>query len=269
MSPYRIFLSLIIVNAAGILLRYLDLGTYFIFLGFRLHLSSLIPFLILLNEESLNKFYGSFRSSVFRKKILPALLIVLSLLIVMAVLFLLNEVKTADPDYFYEFGLSSIFDYPLYLLWNFPQLCLLFYTLLVFSGMTRFPFTNVFTGLVLLFGYELIPFDSAFSSSDVISLFLLSLIVSFFVTKLQNIYWFAVVLFSSIWSIILLFGTRSGTIINIFFAKEYSEWDGFFKASKGVSFYVFPVFFLILLMLIVFYYYYFRREAQKKDTRFV
>ena len=265
MNPYRIILSLIIVNAAGISLRYFDLDTYFIFLGFRFHLSSLVPFLILLNEESLNKFYRSFRSPVFRKKILPALWIVLSLLIVMAVLFFLNEIRTADPDYFYEFGLSSIFDYPLYLLWNFPQLCLLFYTLLVFSGMTGFPYTNVFVGLVLLFGYELIPLDSAFNPADVISLLLLSLTISFFVTKLQNIYWFAAVLFSSVWSIILLFGTGSRLIINIFFAKEYGSWEGFFNSSKEISLFVSPLFFLILLLFITLYYFDSAGKTEKKD----
>lgn len=265
MNLYRIILSLIIVNAAGISLRYFDLDTYFIFLGFRFHLSSLIPFLILLNEDSLNKFYRTFRSPVFRKKILPALWIVLSLLIVMAVLYLISVVKTADPDYFYEFGLSSIIDYPLYLLWNFPQLCLLFYTLIVFSGTTRFPYTNVFAGLVLLFGYELIPLDSTFNPADVISLILLSLIISFFVTKLQNIYWFAVVLFSSVWSIVLLFGTGSRLIINIFFAKEYISWEGFFNSSKEISLFVFPFFFLILLLCVTSYYFNFTRKTDKKD----
>lgn len=253
MNPIRVFLAVIIVNAAGISLRYFDLSTYFIFLGFRFHLSSLIPFLILLKKESFDEFYRSFRYPVFRKKLLPVLWIIISLAVVLSILFLLGKIKPGDPDYFYEFGLSSVFDYPLYLIWNFPQLGMLFYTLLIFSGMTRLSYINVFIGLVLLFGYEIIPFYSSFAPADIVSLILLSLTASFFVTRLQNIYWFAIVIFSSIWSIILLFGSRSELIVNIFFAKEYSSWEGFFNAGRELSLYIIPVFFLFLMIFTAIY----------------
>lgn len=253
MNPIRVLLAVILVNAAGITLRYFDLTTYFIFLGFRFHLSSVFPFLFLMNEEALHIFYGSFTNPQFRKKFLPLLWIIASLAILLSFLFLLNKIKPGDPDYFYEFGLSSVFDFPLYLIWNFPQLCLLFYTLLIFSSLYRFSYINVFIGLILLFGYELIPLDSSIVPVNILPLVFLALIASFFVTRLQNIYWFAIVVFSSLWSVILLFGSKSELIINIFFAKEYSSWEGFFNVSKEISLFMIPAFFLFLLLFTAIY----------------
>lgn len=264
MNPFRIILVILLVNAAGIVLRYFELDTYFIFVGFRFHLSAVLPFIILFNEENLKKLYSALRKPYFRKKILPLIWILSALIVLMAVLFALGDIKTADPDYFYEFGLSSVFDFPLYLLWNFPQLCLLFLTLLIFSEMTKFTYLNVFIGLILLFGYEIISFGSTFSPASAISLFIMCLTASFFVTKLQNIYWFAVVIFSSVWSIILLFGSRSELVINIFFAKEYSAWEGFFKAPGDISPYIIPSFFMLMLIFITYYSFILKKQPGKK-----
>ncbi len=253
MNLFRIILSILLVNAAGITLRYFGLDTYFIFLGFRFHISCLLPFLILMDGEHLKLLSDALRKPRFRKKFMPILMVIFSLAVTIAALFLLKKIKPGDPDYFYEFGLSSIFDFPLYLVWNFPQLCFLFVTLLLFSRINKLAYINVFFGLILLFGYELIPFNSAFHPADAAAILLLLLAASFFVTRLQNIYWFAVIIFSSLWGIILLFGSSSGTLINIFFAKEYSNWDGFFSVSKEISAYVVPSFFLVLLVSIIFY----------------
>ena len=249
LNPFRIVLSIVIVNAAGIALRYYGLDTYFIFLGFRFHLSCLLPFVILMNGENLKLLSESFRKPRFRKKFVPLFLVIISLAVTVAALYLLKKIEPGDPDYFYEFGLSSIFDFPLYIVWNFPQLCCLFLTLSIISRINKLAYVNVFFGLILLFGYELIPFNSAFHPADAAAMLLLFLTASLFVTKLQNIYWFAVIVFSSVWSIILLFGSTSGTLINIFFAREYSSWDGFLNISKELSDYVVPSFFLILLVI--------------------
>ena len=209
MSFIRIILVIVLVNAAGIALRYFEIDTYFIFLGFRFHLATIVPFIILLNGHNFRKLLDAFRNPYFKKKFLPVIWILLPLIILSVSLFFIHDVKPGDPDYFYEFGLSSIFDFPLYLVWNFPQLCLLFMTLLVFSDISRFSYLNVFIGLILLFWYEVIPMDSSFAYMSAISLVLVALIASFFVTSLQNIYWFSIIIFSSIWSIILLLGSKS------------------------------------------------------------
>lgn len=264
MNPFRIIFVILLVNAVGIILRYFELDTYFVFVGFRFHLSALLPFILLVNEENLKNLFSALRKPYFRKKLLPFIWIISAPAVLLAVLYVAGEIKSADPDYFYEFGLSSVFDFPLYLIWNFPQLCFLFLTLRIFSGMTGFSYLDAFLGLILLFGYELIPFDSSFSPAVSISLVILCLTASFFVTNMQNIYWFAVVIFGSVWSIILLFGSRSELLINIFFAKEYSSWEGFFKIPADISLYIIPSYFILILVFTAFYSHVFRKPAQKK-----
>ncbi len=253
MSNSRIFLALVLVNAAGIALRYFGLETYFIFLGFRFHIGCILPFAVLLNKESLSELWESFKRPLLRKKVIPFFIFVFSLAAVLIVLYLLNQVKQGDPDYFYEFGISSIIDYPIYFAWNFPQLCMLFMTLSLISGSGNLSFLKVFAGIVLLFGFEFIPFNGDFLPFSAASFILAALTVSFFVTRLQNIYWFSFILFSSVWGIVLLFGSSSEILINIFFAREYSSWEGFFQTGRLYSSYIIPSFFLLLLVVTALY----------------
>lgn len=261
MNPVRIILAVIFVNTGGIILRYYNLPAYFIFLGFRFHIACLVPFIFLLSKENLRTLAEAFGKPYFKKKFIPFLWIICAIIILLGILFLLKSIKYNEPEYFYEFGLSSVFDYPLYLIWNFPQLCFLFLTLLIVSRINRLSYLNVFLGLILLFGFELIPLNTKFVPVDAASMVLLFLIASFFVTNLQNIYWFSVIVFSSLWSIILLFGSKSETLINLLFAREYSSWDGFFEIGKQFSPYIVPFFFLLLLIIVAFYSFFHREKA--------
>ncbi len=269
MNLFRIILAVLLVNASGIILRYFELDTYFIFLGFRFHLSAVLPFLILLNEKNLHILSVSFRKPVFKRKSIPFLWLIISLIGFFSILFIFEKIKPGDPDYFYEFGISSIFDFPLYLIWNFPQLCFLFLTLTIFSRLNRLSYFNSFIGCISLFAYELVPFNSGLNYSGIISFIFISLTASFFVTKLRNLYWFAFMIFSSVWSIILLFGSKSEIIINIFFAKEYTNWDGFFKVSKEINPYIITAFFLVILIIVFFYAVFFKKNpGNKKENIF-
>ncbi len=248
MSYTRVVTAFILVNAAGITLRYFELDTYFIFLGFRFHLGCILPFVLMLNQESLSDLRESLKNPPFRKKLIPLFWILFSLAFVLIFFYLAKYIKPGDPDYFYEFGLSSIFDFPLYLVWNIPQLFMLFMTLSFFAD-SNLAYLKVFAAIVLLFGFEFIPFNSDFAPFSAASFILMALTASFFVTRLQNIYWFSFIIFSSVWSIILLTGSSSEIIINIFFAREYSSWDGFFEAAKQYSGYMVPSFLFILLVI--------------------
>ncbi len=253
MSFSRFVLAVLLVNAAGITLRYFSLDTYFIFLGFRFHLSCLIPFILLSSKENLVVLLEALKKPRFRKKLIPIFWLLFSAAIVLITLFLIKQIKPGDPDYFYEFGLSSIFDYPLYLIWNFPQLCMIFMVLAVIAGTGNLSYLKVFAALVLLFGFEFIPLNSEFSFFSASSFILLVLAASFFVTRIQNVYWFSFIVFSSVWSAVLLFGSGSETIINIFFAKEYQSWEGFFNVGRQYASFIIPAFFFILLVITSFY----------------
>ena len=253
LSLFRIISAILLTNAAGITLKYFGLDTYFVFLGFRFHLSAVLPFLLLPFGKNFHTSFEAIKKPLFKLKFLPILWLIISLAVLLATLRLLNKIELGDPDYFSEFGLSSIFDFPLYLIWNFPQLCFLFMTLLFISRLSKLHFLNAFIGCILLFAYEFIPFNLEISIPEIITFILISITACFFVTRLQNIYWFAIVIFSSVWSIVLLFGSSSAAIINIFFAREYNSWEGFFKSSKTLNIYIIPSFFSILFVIVFLY----------------
>lgn len=268
LNPFRVVLAVLVTDAIGILLRYFGIDTYLIILGFRFHLCAVLPFIILYNKNNFSLLITAFRKPYFKKKILPLFWIILSLIILLTVLYFLKKINIGDPDYFYEFGLSSVFDYPLYLIWNFPQLCLLYITLFSISHINKNRYLISFAGFIFLFFWEIIPVDLKINPLAFISFISLVLIASFFVTILQNIYWFAIIVFSSVWSIILLFGSDSSTLINLFFAREYNSWEGFLKTGKEFAGYIVPAYFLILFLIVLFYVILKRDRGDIKDNHF-
>jgi hypothetical protein len=50
---WKLILALIIVNAAGLCLRFFNLSTYIIIIGFRFHLSFILPFIIVFRSDFL------------------------------------------------------------------------------------------------------------------------------------------------------------------------------------------------------------------------
>lgn len=246
-----LILSLIIVNSAGFFLKYFELDTYLIFIGFRFHLSFVLPFIFCylsgLNTEIKNYFVQSKLNRWF--SMLLAILIPFIIILISG--YFLFNLKIGDPDYFYEFGLSSIFDLPVYFLWNFPQLAAL-YVLIKYYSADKPVFLKSFIYLVLLFLYEVIPIElSGINYSSLFSLVLASAIGALMISKFTNIYFFALIIFAIIWLNLLAFGSESQPMINILFANNYSSWEGFFSVSRYVAGYVLPV--QLLLTFVVLY----------------
>ena len=86
MNFIRIILAIVLVNTAGIALRYFKIDTYFIFLGFRFHLGAILPFIILLDGHTIKKLSKAFRIPYFKKKFLPVIWILLPLIILLTLL---------------------------------------------------------------------------------------------------------------------------------------------------------------------------------------
>jgi hypothetical protein len=252
-STVRFFLAVFFVNAVGFALKYLGLDTYVILLGFRFHIAAIIPFLTVIKKNHFTLFKESFLKPQFVRIVRVILTFILINVLFISVLFLLNKIEIGDPEYFYEFGLSSIADYPIYLIWNSIQLFLFYFFFLIIQKNFKQSFIIVLLVSILLFIYEFIPIKKiVFNYESIGSLLLMGLIVAVTLKYFNNIYLFIILIFSTIWISALAFGSSSSTLVNIFFAANYDSWEGFLVVDKTISNFIIPAnYFLILLSLLI------------------
>lgn len=247
---WKLILAIIIVNALGLYLSYSHLNTYIIILGFRFHLSFVLPFIMVYNSNFLSYIKRSFLKPEWQKISFYLFLILLPLLIEAGSLYIFQKLDLGDPEYFYEFGISSIADYPIYLIWNFPQMIFLFFFLVSVSFISRFRFITVAGVIFLLFAFELAFNDNIILLFwKIVVLTSCSIIFSILINYYRNIYWFGISLFTLFWLIILAFGSSSKTMINLIFASQYNNWDGFFEIGKNYIPIALPVYFGIALLI--------------------
>ena len=247
-----IFISILIVNALGYILRVNNLDTYLILAGFRFHLSFVIPFLFVFRLSNLPKLKQILMSPSYNKTFPPLIWIFLPVIIILGGLFLLKKIDVGDPEYFYEFGLSSIFDLPLYLMWNLPQLLMLT-SFLILTNFERNKIFSVFLCVFFLFAFEFIPLGKEkFNYMAIAILFFSALSAGLIIANSQNVYWFSIFFFMMFWLNILSFGTDSQTMIHILFASQYKNWEGFFNVAKGFRNYLLAVqsFIAVLILLL-------------------
>jgi hypothetical protein len=265
---WKVILAIIIVNSVGIYLRYFNLNTYIILLGFRFHISFVFPLIVVFNSNFIPYIKRSFINPEWRKSLIFLFLILLPLLIEMISLYILQKIDLGDPEYFYEFGISSIADYPIYLIWNFPQMILLYFFLVSVASKSRFRFISVASVIFLLFTFELI------SNDKIIILFWklgilasCSIIFSILINYFRNIYWFGISLFTILWLVILAFGSSSKTMINLLFASKYDYWDGIFEVANNYLPIALQVYFGIALIISCIAYLFYRKHHNKVVVR--
>ena len=237
----QIIFAIIIVNAIGLSLRYFDLDRYLIFIGFRFYLSLILPLLIVTRYSLFPKLKEILKQPKYNKTFQPLEWIFIPLIIVLIVLYFTKKIDVGDPDYFYEFGLSSIFDYPIYLIWNLLQLLFFVGFLILIQPTLKLPLLQTLLIILSLFAFEFIPMNKIKNDYlDLASFLFISLSVSLLVKYFQNIYWISIFIFTVLWSSLLAFGSNSQMMIHLLFAAQYQAWDGFFEVVKGLSIYLLP-----------------------------
>ena len=250
---FHFIACILITDIAGFFLRFYKLDTYFILIGFRFHISLFLPFLLLLYKADLHYIKSFFISLPYKRYSVLFLIVIIPLLIIYLSLYASKNISVGNPDYFYEFGLSSIVDYPVYLIWNLPQLFMIF--LFLNSTKREYQFIKITLMVILLFAFEFIPIHEKINSVALTCLLILSLITAFLITNFKNIYLFSISVFSIFWISILSFGSSSKELINILFAARYEIWKGFFEVNKKFTEYVIPAylgFVLLTLFLLSF-----------------
>src|ERR1035437_2160684 len=247
---WKLILAIILVNISGLTLRYFNLSPYLIIIGFRFHLSFVLPFIIVFHSDFFHYIKRSFLSPEWKKAFFPLSLFILPLLIEVGGLYFLQKLDLGDPEYFYEFGLSSIADYPIYLIWNFPQMILLFFFLVSVSSISKFKFLTVAGIIFLLFAFEFVSINKSIIHFWELGILIsCSVIFSILINYFRNIYWFGISLFTLMWLSFLVFRSNSKTMINLLFASQYNNWEGFFEVDKDYMSFILPVYFGIALLI--------------------
>lgn len=250
-SAARIILAVIVVSLIGFILKYFELDANIILLGFRFHISAVLPFFLIFKKQHLSLIKESLLNPGNKNFFRPILIFFLLTLFLNTTLYFTELIEIGDPEYFYELGLSSIVDYPIYLVWNTPQLVLLFLFLLIIKRSIKYNFAAIFFALVFLFAHELIPIKKfTVDYVSIASFVLMCLIATFLIKYFENVYLFVVLCFSLLWFAVLAYGSGSETLINLLLAARFTEWEGFFSVKKIISdFYLAEYFFQTLLGL--------------------
>lgn len=233
------------------------MNPFFYLIGFRFYVF-VIPIVIIFLIER-NKIFNFIKEELtqndFSKFYLLIIIVAFPLLITLAAGYLLNLVELNDPEYFYELGLSSIIDYPIYLIWNIPQFILLILILKYLLGRNLISILISVFFLILLFGIEIYNFKkNEISINILIVISSAAIITSFLAHYMRNIYYSVFLLITIFWFYILSFGSNNQVIVNIFFAKQFELWEGHFSVSKTYSEYVLPFYFILTLILFLTYY---------------
>ena len=254
-------LLLLLLSGSNFALRYFDLPNYFFLIGFRFYGIIFISgiFLLLFHEVgTLKNYLLPFSFVKFYKYLF---LVAIPAIVIVGVLFILRKIDLGDPDYFYELGLTSIVDYPLYLIWNFPQFLILYALLQMVELSFKMKIIPNFILLFFFFSAEFFALPKInFDIFPVISYLVVLLAITLFIYKKPtNVLAFSFYFFTIIWLGLLLFGSHSQTLLQIFLAKTYTGWDGFFEINKKMLPFVFPVYFLLSGLLVLF----FKKEKPK------
>ncbi|MBA4251077.1 MAG: hypothetical protein C0425_06610 [Chlorobiaceae bacterium] len=256
-KPILFLISIILFsNLFGFLLKHFELSTYIIILGFRFHL---IPILIFLGyfifvKDSFHSIKSSFIAYQNPKILSLILTLIIPAVVILIAGLIINKIKIGDPDYFYELGLSSIVDFPIYFLWNLPQLILIYSFYLYLKNNFNLNFILIFLFTISVALFEFIDLNNfKFAPINFLELFLFSIAVALVTKKNENAYSISFFIFGIIWVSIICFGTNSLTLTNILLAKNFEAWDGFFIVEKSLRNYTMSLYFLVVSLILLFF----------------
>jgi len=250
-----LIISLILVNGLGFLLRYYDYDRFVIILGFRFHLSLVLPFIVFLFEKNFTLVKEQLTKVKWKEILQQFLLIFIPSVLLFGIIILIKQGDFSDPEYLYELGFSSIVDLPIYLLWNLPQLLMIGIVVKSITEKFKFSYPIVFLFLLLLFGYEYIPLQKEkLIILDLIKYAVNILLFSLIFVQQKSIYSAASSVFLSLWILVLIIGAKNPDVVQIVLAKNYTEWEGFLEFSKIISNYISIIFSGLMIILFSIYF---------------
>lgn len=207
------------------------------FLGFRLNLFILLNLLLIflyykkLTIELLLPFktFGK-----FKHWITAFLIPVMISGIVIGAAYIFGEVKVPKLKYFYEFGMTSLLDFPMYFVWTLPFIFSMIYIWFIVLDTQNY-FSKVINSILISLsfsGFYLYNYDKVEIGDYVIYFLLTSSVVLFnysFFKWSRSLWAASFSIFMTIFSFVLVFGSSNEFLIRTFFARNYNKWEGFFN----------------------------------------
>jgi hypothetical protein len=242
----KLFVSAIISAGAAVGLQIAGLSPFIIILGFRFHICLVIPGLFFLSD-SIETVFRSTRYSWGRH---VGLFILLLFVAGIPFALLAPGIATFQKnDNFYELGVSSVIDLPLYFIWNLPQLIMLYYVLKKTTQL-KASFIYVLLFLIIITAPAFIPLGTPVPIYSIAGALLVIFMAAMLTYKAANWIEFTLFLFFIIWSGVLIFGTQNEILVKLFLGKNYESWDGFIEV-KGFLTEIIRTAYLAILFLVV------------------
>jgi hypothetical protein len=226
----RLFLSAIISAAAAVGLQTAGLSPFIIILGFRFHVCLVIPGLFFITDSV----EAAFRAARYSWGRQVGLFILFLAIAGIPFAFIPSGMATFQKnDNFYELGVSSVIDLPLYFIWNLPQLIMLYFVLKITTRL-KASFVYVLFFMIVITVPAFIPPETPLPIWNIAGVCIVILIAAMLVYKSANWLEFSLLLFLAVWSTILIFGTQSEMLVKLLLGKNYDSWDGFIEV-RGFS----------------------------------
>ena len=223
----KLLLSAIITAGLIYVSRLFAVSPFIIIIGFRFHVCFVVSGLFFINTAIENVF----RVETVKWGRLTGLIFMY--LVFSAAPFALIPAKLAtfhQGDNFYELGVSSVFDFPIYFLWNLPQFIMFYFSLKAIQALKPSAFfIPVF--LLIITSTHFAPPVTPFPVWTIGQVLGLILIILLLIYKSANWLEFCVLLFFIIWSTLLIFGTENEMLVKLFLGKNYTAWDGFISSK--------------------------------------
>jgi len=224
----RLFFSVLLINVIGLFLKYNGFNDYIIILGFRFQLSLTLPVVFFLRDDFLSEFKDIVLTSVKEHYSARAFVMTVPILLLGAALYYIGKIDLGDPEYFYEFGVSSIFDAPVYLLWNLPQI--LFFALIMKLASRYYthstfviPFVTVF---FFMYRFEPINKGEVFNYVYLAGYLFFAVSAGTMIVKFGNLFLSVFFIYFVPWLFFLCIGSGTKEVINLLFAARYNSWEG-------------------------------------------
>jgi len=266
---FSLIVILFAYNLIFFLQNYFSSELQFYLLGFRLNLFLVVNiFLIYTWRDNLSSILpylknpGKFKNWILCF-VIPVIVVGLTILVISQI----GNIKYKKPEFLIEFGLSSVFDIPIYYLWNLPLLLstvvLIILLIEKFTFLKSLLFSLLFTIAFLSPGVD--KFTAKFQIQNFA--FLLPVFGLVFynvgVLKFFKSIWISIFsIITSIYAFVLIFGSDNSFLIKTFFARTYSQWDGIFSVRK-ISIETIDLIFAFLIILFGLFFFIFDRRKTK------